>query len=374
MSDQALLWTDQLGRSYEYAPYAADPIAEVPVSFSSETTLALAEASRVLGSVPELPMTGVATVLFRSESSASSLIEGVGPGPRRVLEAEVAAAEEVNDEQARRVVGNLEALRDAISTHIPARSEDILRWHRRLMKDHPEMRPEVVGAYRTEQNWIGGDAFGPRGAAFVPPRPEEVEPLMQDLVAFCARTDLTPVAHAALAHARFEVIHPFVDGNGRVGRMLLQQLLLRRSERDSPVPVSIPWSKNTPRYVDGLRSYQSGDVDSWLQFASLSVIEAGDWMKQMTGRLQSLLSEYRDRLSTRGRSVTARVIEDLPEHPIVDTQAVAARYAVTPQTAHTALVRLGQVGVLSERAFARRKRGRPRRAFAATELIDLLAE
>ncbi len=373
MSDQPPLWTDQLGRTYRYTPYRADPIADASIAFSSETTLALAEASRALGSVPGFRMTGVAAVLYRSESSASSLIEGVGPGPRRILEAEIAGEDEIHDEQARRVMGNLAALGDAIATPIPAQSEDILRWHGLLMKDHPEMPPETIGAYRIEQNWIGGDAFGPRNAEFIPPRPEEVEQLIQELVAFCTRTDLTPVAHAALAHARFEVLHPFIDGNGRVGRMLLQQLLLRRTELDFPVPVSVPWSKETDRYIDGLRSYQDGDADSWLQFACWSVIEAVDWMTQMTGRLSDLLGDYRSRLSTRGRSVTARVIDDLPEHPIVDTRAVAQRYKVTPQTAHSALVRLEEAGILSERPFARRRRGRPRRAFAATDLIDLLA-
>ncbi len=373
MSEQVLTWTDALGRSYPYAPYRTTPLADTDISFSSEATLALAEASGALGSIPGLPMAGIAAVLFRSESSASSLIEGVGPGPRRILEAEVAGIDEINDEQARRVVSNLEALEDAISTAVPAQSEDILRWHELLMKDHPRMRPEAIGAYRLEQNWIGGDAFGPRNAEFIPPRPEDVQSLIQDLVAFSARSDLTPVALAALAHAQFQVIHPFVDGNGRVGRILLQQLLVRRAKLDIPVPVSVPWSRDTDRYIDGLRAFQNGDTDSWLLFASWSVIEAIDWMAQVAGELVGLLADFRTRLETRGRSVASRVIDDLPGHPIVDTPTVARRYEVTPQTAHTALIRLAEAGVLAERSFARRRKGRPRRVFAATELIELLA-
>ena len=373
MSDQALQWTDGLGRTYPYRPYQATPLADAAISFSSETTLALAEASRALGSVPGLPMSGVAAVLYRSESNASSLIEGVGPGTRRILEAEVANENEINDEQARRVVSNLEALKDSISTPLPVRSEDILRWHGLLMKDHPRMRPETIGAYRTEQNWIGGDAFGPKDAEFIPPRPEDLQHLIEDLEAFCARTDLTPVAHAALAHARFEVIHPFADGNGRVGRMLLQQVLIGRAKLDCPVPVSVPWARDTDRYIAGLRAFQKGATDSWLLFASWSIIEAVDRMTQMSGKLSSLLDGFRTRLNTRGQSVTARVIDDLAEHPIVDTRSVAKRYKVTPQTAHASLIRLAEAGILGERSFAGRRKGRPRRIFAATELIDLLA-
>lgn len=368
------MWTDSLGRSYEYTPHSARSLAGAEFGFSSEVTLALAEASSALGSVPPLAMGGVATVLYRSESSASSLIEGVGPGPRRILEAEFAGADEVSDELARRVVGNLQALRAAISTPVPARVDDMLTWHRLLMEGHPGMRQGTVGALREEQNWIGGGSFGPREAEYIPPPPEEVRQLLEDLVAFCARTDLTPVALASLAHAQFEVIHPFVDGNGRVGRALLQQLLVRRAGLGAPVPVSVPWSRDTARYVSGLRAFQEGDTDSWLLFASWSVIEAVTWMKQTTSRVEELLDRIRGRVRTRGRSVAAKIIDDLPLHPIVDTQTVAERYEVTSQTAHEALVRLSEAGVLVERPLARRKKGRPRRVFAATDLIDLLRD
>jgi len=366
------MWTDQFGRRYRYMPYQAAPIAEAQLDFSSDATLAIAEASSALGSVPQLPVAGIASVLYRSESSASSLIEGVSPGLRRILEAEIAGEDEINDEMARRVVSNLEALRDAMSTSIPAEAEDILRWHQKLMEGHPRMAAETIGAFRRVQNWIGGDASGPRNAEFIPPRPEEVTMLIEDLVRFSARTDITPVAHASIAHARFEVIHPFVDGNGRVGRMLLQQLLRRRLDLPSPVPVSVFWSQNTDRYVEGLRSFQDGDINAWMEFACLSIIEGVAWMTDITERILILLDDFRRRLDTRGESVTVRMIDDFAEHPIVDTQSVAARYGVTPQSAHSALIRLEEAGILSERASARRRKGRPRRAFAPTELIDLL--
>jgi len=373
MSGQALIWTDALGRTYEYSPHSPERLAEAEIGFSSEVTLALAEASRALGSVPRFALAGIATVLYRSESSASSLIEGVGPSPRRILEAEFADVDELNDEPASRVVGNLAALRAAISTPVPAQMEDMLTWHRLLMEGHPRIRQETIGALRSGQNWIGGDAFGPKDAEYIPPSPDDMPGLLEDLVRFSARTDLTPVALAALAHAQFEVIHPFVDGNGRVGRALLQQLLVKRAGLDAPVPVSVPWSRDTDRYISGIRSFQDGDADSWLLYASWSVIEAVDWMKQITSGVEDLLDRLRSRVETRGRSVAAKVIDDLALHPVVDTQTVAERYGVTPQTAHEALLRLSEAEVLVERPLSRRKKGRPRRVFAATELIDLLS-
>jgi Fic family protein len=373
MSGQARIWTDSLGRTYEYTPHSPQLLAALEFEFSSEVTLALAEASRALGSVRPFPMTGIATVLYRSESSASSLIEGVGPGPRRILEAEFAGDEDVHDEPARRVVGNLEALRAAIGTPVPAGLPDILGWHRVLMEGHPQLRPEAVGALRTQQNWIGGGSFGPSGAEYIPPAAEDVPRLLEDLVDFNGRTDLTPVALAGLAHAQFEVIHPFVDGNGRVGRALLQHLLVGRARLEAPVPISVPWSRETDRYISGLRSFQDGDVDSWLLYVSWSVIEAVGWMNETTKRVEELLEQMRSRIETRGRSVAVKVMEDLPLHPVVDTQSVAERYDVAPQTAHEALLRLSEAEILVERPLSRRKKGRPRRVFAATELIDLLS-
>lgn len=373
MPRKAPTWTDLFGRTYDYAPYEARPIGDAPIRFEAEGTLALAEASSKLGSVPRLPIAGIATVLYRSESSASSLIEGIGPGPRRILEAEVADETEIDDEAARRVVRNFAALRDAMATRIPPRSEDLLRWHRMLMTGDPRMAPEHVAAFRTTQNWIGGDASGPRNAVFIPPPPEQVPALIDDLLVFCARTDITAVAHAAIAHARFEVIHPFVDGNGRMGRMLFQQLLRRRIDLTSSIPVSVIWSREKERYIESLRAYQEGDVNAWLVFASLSIIRAVDWMTTVAEKIAALLAEFHGRVPTRGRSVTSRLVDDLPEHPIVDTASVAERYGVTAQSAHSALMRLEAAAVLSERSLARRKKGRPRRVFAAHELIDMLA-
>ena len=367
------MWTDALGRTYEYRPHSPELLADTEIGFSTEVTLALAEASRALGSVSRFPLAGIATVLYRSESSASSLIEGIGPGSRRILEGEFAEVDELNDEPARQVVGNLEALRAAIATSVPAQVDDMLAWHRLLMEGHPMMRQETIGALRTEQNWIGGDSFGPKDAEYIPPSPGDVPGLLEDLVGFSARTDLTPVALAAIAHAQFEVIHPFVDGNGRVGRALLQQLLVNRAGLDVPVPVSVPWSRNTDRYISGIRSFQDGDADSWLLYASWSVIEAVDWIKETAKRVEDLIDRLRSSVKTRGRSVAAMVIDDLPTHPIVDTQTVAQRYEVTPQAAHEALLRLSEAGVVTEQPLSRRKKGRPRRVFAATELIDLLS-
>lgn len=368
------LWTDNLGRTYEYEPYDPQPIAGASLSLSEPAALAVAEASRRLGTIPELPGAGIAAVLFRSESSASSIIEDITVGPRRILEAEIATAGETRDPIAERIIGNLGGLRDALGTPFPAVSADYLRWHRLLTEGHPRMRPADIGAYRSEQNWIGGDAYGPRNAEFIPPRPEHVESLVGDLAAYSARTDIAPVVQAVVTHARFEVIHPFTDGNGRVGRMLLQHVLAGRTGITTPIPVSIPWSRDKDRYIEGLRRFQAGDTDGWIEFACSSIVAAIDWMHAAEQQIASLLADMAERSRARGESAASRIIRDLPVHPLVDADSVAARYGITRQAAHEALSRLGEDKILTERSFSKRaKGGRPRQMFSSAELIDLLS-
>ncbi len=369
-------WTDTLGRTYRYRPHIASLIADAEIALGTGAVLAVGEAARALGTLPSLPLTGIATVLFRSESAASSLIEGIEAGPRRVLEAEFANAREINDPRASRIVSNLDALVDALSSAQSLTSNDLLRWHGILTTGHPELTPEQSGQFRTVQNWIGGDSTGPRKAIFIPPPPEEIAPLVEDLLAFVGRTDVAGVPAALLAHAQFEVIHPFVDGNGRVGRMLLQYVLARRYGLAMPVPVSIPWSQDRDRYLSALRRYQNGDVEHWIEFGATSLVSASEWMNRSARRIKKVVDELRSDSRTRGNSVAAQILTHLPEHPLVDAPSVAERYGVSKQAASQAITRLSSQGVLKDFGLARRVKpsGRPRRYYCSPKLLRLLQQ
>lgn len=365
-------WTDKLGRTYDYEPYDATPIAGMEVTLSEASAFAVAKASQAIGTARTLPLAGTASVIFRSEASASSIIEDLTVGPRRILEAQVADPDEVRDPIAERIVSNLEGLRDALETPYPASIDDILRWHRKLLEGHPRMRVPEVGHLRTAQNWIGGDGFGPRNAEFIPPPPDRVQALLHDLLRYLERTDVAPVVQALIAHARFEMIHPFTDGNGRVGRMLLQHVLTHQAGTPTPIPVSVPWSRNKDRYIEGLRRFQNGDIDPWIEFGATSLVAAVGWATSAQDQVAALLDHLRSRSTTRTGSAASRIIDDLAEHPLVDTTTVASRYDISRQAANEALRRLESAGVLTERSFSRRTKGRPRTMYGSTELIDLL--
>jgi Fic family protein len=185
----------------------------------------------------------LARLLLREESVASSKIEGLEVGGRRLLRAEAARllGEAPSDVTAAEVLGNVDAMAWAIrgvQESATITLAHLLEVHRRLLTG---TRLEAYGGeVRQEHNWIGGSSYNPCSAAFVPPPPEMVPALLHDLVAFCNDDSLPAVAQAALAHAQFEMIHPFVDGNGRTGRALIHLVLRRRGLATRViVPVSL---------------------------------------------------------------------------------------------------------------------------------------
>ncbi len=198
----------------------------------------------------------LARLLLRAESVASSKIEGLEVGPQRLLRAEVAIGigERSSDVTANEVLGNIDAMVFAVErvhTGSQLSVDDLLEIHRRLLASG--RLAEYGGTIREEQNWIGGSDYNPCSAAFVPPPPNVVPELLDDLIGFSNRDDLPAIAQAALAHAQFETIHPFIDGNGRVGRALIHLILRRRGLTPTVLPpislILATWSRD---YIDGL--------------------------------------------------------------------------------------------------------------------------
>lgn len=182
---------------------------------------------------------------------------------------------------------------------------------------------ESAGSVRTEQNWIGGTSGSPRDAEFVPPAPEFVASLLDDLARFVARDDLSPVLQAAVAHAQFETIHPFADGNGRVGRCLIHVILTRRGATPRVVPsISLVLATDSGAYVRGLTSFRAGEIKEWVGAFSAAARTAVAWT-EAAGPL-------------RRPSAAAALLERLAAAPILDVATVeelvaaATRRLVSP--------------------------------------------
>jgi Fic family protein len=307
--------------------------------------------------------------LLRAESAASSRIEGLVLSQRRLARAE-AEEGDARDETARSVLGNVAAMEEAValgSGARPLRLPDILALHRVLML--ATTTPEIAGALRDRQTWIGGNAFNPGRADFVPPPPEIVKVLMIDLVAFVNRTDLPPVVQAAVAHAQFETIHPFADGNGRVGRAIVHVVLRRRGLAPRFVPpVSLVFAADAKAYVAGLSASREERPGDWLLLFAQALERAAAKSSELALRLAELQEKWRQRAGyPRRHSSAEALIVQLPAHPIVTVATAQKLLGRSKQAVNEAIAALADKGVLRAITLAKRNR-----AWEARELFDLI--
>ncbi len=326
----------------------------------------------------------LARLLLRTESVASSRIEGLEVGARRLLhaDAERAMGKRPRDVTAEEVLGNIEAMLYAVEAVGPgdAISADLLlEIHRRLLAG--TRLEECGGRFRSEQNWIGGSSFNPCSAEYIPPPPERVEELIADLCSFSSEDSLPAVAQAALAHAQFETIHPFADGNGRVGRALIHLVLRRRGLvlRALP-PVSLILATWADEYVAGLTATRYlgpptsvealQGLNRWIGLfaaaAKRAVADADTFQERMDG----LNKAWRKRLGrVRANSATDLLLRALPGAPLLTIHSAAALVGRSAQAANEAVARLTEAEILSQTTLGRRNR-----AFEAPEVISAFTD
>jgi Fic family protein len=240
--------------------------------------------------------------------------------------------------------------------------------------------PRLVGHLRDRPVWIGGRT--PLDAAYVGPPPELLEELMDDLVAFANSDTLDVVTQAAIAHAQFESIHPFADGNGRLGRVLIGWLLVRRLRALVPPPFSVFVARDPGGYLSGLTFYRMGEMAHWIRWFATTLDKSASAATSLVNEIEALMSEWRaranDASSTGGRAVRAgatfwEVLEMLPEHPIISAQFVADTFQISHEAARQMLLRFESLGILSPAQIHSGAPGRPVRWWAADELLGAVA-
>ena len=356
---------------FRYRAHVPDAIAMLdPVLPGAVTTVveAAAQACSALDASPGIEdLEPVARLLLRAESVASSRIEGLQLSHRRLEEARFEPGGARGT--ARAIVRNIEAMSAAIDVGSNAgnlRVEDLLSIHRILM--FTERDRDIAGAFRTGQNWIGGGNT-PRRAAFVPPPPDRVPTLVDDLIAFCDRSDLPAVVQAAIAHAQFETIHPFADGNGRTGRCLIHLILRRRRVAARVVPpVSVVLAANAAEYIAGLTAFRDQHEEAWVATFASSLKLAGERAIDLGTALSSLKQEWLERVGHPRQGSAARLLVDgLTGHPVVSVESVQQLLPVRAEAARIAVLRLEEAGVLRQVTIGKRNR-----AWAAMEVFDLL--
>jgi len=313
----------------------------------------------------------LARLLLRAEGVASSYIEGVRSPAELVAVAEADAG--AVDATSAWVADNL-AVVDASLIH--ARSDaaltaaDLHRWHARLMV-HGALPDELVGRYRRVQNWIGGAT--PREAAYVPPPAEHVTRLMRDLLRSINTAKFDPVTLAAVVHAQFEAIHPYGDGNGRLGRVLIGWVLVRRTRVVVPPPVSVVIARDPGGYLSGLTRWRQGDVAGWVGWVADAVSRSADQVGELLATADDLRRRWEGLLTgLRADAAARRVLDLLPQHLVVTAPMVADLLSVSAPTARAAVEALAARGILEPLELRAARPGRPAQWWMAGELVSAL--
>jgi Fic family protein len=364
-------------RECEYDAFIPDPIAGLAVNLPgdvagvvSDAEKAIADLNRAAG--PELMP--LARLLLRTESIASSKVEGMQVDARTLARAEVKqeTGRHVGSSAAE-ILANIDAMQLSIERAAnvdglhPRDLEDI---HRVLLEWAPN--PRIAGQLRTSQNWIGGNDYNPCGAAFVPPPVEDVKPLLDDLRLFVNDVTLPPLVQAAVAHAQFETIHPFIDGNGRTGRALVQVVLRRRGLTPSFVPpISVILARDKDRYLNGLTAFREDGLAESIELFAAATAEAANLATRYASRVGELQDRWREQLrahsNPRADAAAWSLIAVLPAHPVITVPVgVAATQRTRPAVAN-AVEELEGAGVLVRLTESARDR-----AWEATGLLDLI--
>jgi len=361
-----------------FEAYVPDPIAEYEPELTGSISRLLSDADAAVRELNRLDpaqanqIEPLARQLLRQESLASSRIEGLLISHKRISEASY-DPRGTADQRAREVLANIEAMEQAVQTGAGNRridAETIIALHRTLLGI---TQPKIAGVIRKTQNWIGGRYHTPVGADFIPPPADEVPRLFEDLAEFMNRDDLPATLQAGLAHAQFETIHPFADGNGRVGRCLIHVIFRRRRLASHHVPpVSLLMATDVDGYVKALTAYRDDHEPDWTAYFAETAIAASAAAGDFGERLAELQAEWKVKAGARKGSTAEKVIEALPGQPVIDVRKAAQLAGTSEEASRLALNALAERGVLKQ--VTKRNWGRVWQARGLWNLLDRFEE
>ncbi|WP_102159675.1 Fic family protein [Zhihengliuella halotolerans] len=347
-----------------YRSAVVPPISQLSVHLdgsmsadSEEAVAALASfdryASSRLGS-QSTTLGPMSAVLLRTESTSSSQIENLTVGARQLALAEL---DQSTSDNARVVVANVRAMEAALRLADALDLDAILTMHAELMAGQRGWEVHA-GRLREQLVWVGRSAVSPRGASFIAPQPELVPAALADLTEFMRRDDLPVLVQTAIAHAQFETIHPFVDGNGRTGRALVHALLRAKNIlTQTTAPVSAGLLRRTESYFEALTAYRSGDAAPIVaEFAGAARFAARTGEDLVDSLEDQLDAARRSMSSLRPQAAAWRVLPHLVAHPVINAHLVSRLLGTSGTTAQRALAQLTEAGVLSERSGLKRNR------------------
>ncbi|WP_099041825.1 Fic family protein [Mycobacterium neglectum] len=348
-------------------------IAGRTVALDSETAAdlegATSEIAKLDGSHAD-DLSALGTLLLRTESVASSKIEQIQANVDDYARALHGVRANSSAAAMAAATTALQEMITAVGPDTPVGLSAITSAHEALMRDDAQ-ESAFAGKLRSVQNWIGGSDYSPRGALYIPPPPETVQAYMDDLVAFTNRGDMPALLQAAIAHAQFESIHPFTDGNGRIGRALINAILRHRGTTTRVVvPLASALVARREDYFDTLGSYRSGDLAPLVGIFVRATRIAAAESRVTAQRLREIPGQWRELTGpVRRNSAAAKLLALLPDTPILSSDDAVALVDAPRSSVFDAIGRLRDAGVL--RALTDRQRNQ---IWGASLVLDELGD
>ncbi len=367
------------GRKVPQHGYSAFVPAPLPptLSWTPRLIAVLSDADRLVGRLAgeggRLPNPHILIRPFiRREAVLSSKIEGTQATLGELLAAEAGAAVDRSPEDLREVGNYVVALEHGIARlkKLPISVRLIRELHKKLMTG-VRGHQATPGQFRTTQNWIGKPGSTIANASFIPPPPGEVAPCLAEWEKFLHASDLPPLVTIALAHYQFEAIHPFLDGNGRVGRLLITLFLIERKILPTPLLYISAFFEAARRdYYESLRGVsEQGTWQEWLEYFLIGIARMSEDALSRATRINDLIARWKTQLAGESTNTPVRLIDVLAANPFITSTGAARQLAVAFTTAQRAIERLERKGIVQPTTDARRNR-----VYCARPLLDILEE
>jgi len=306
------------------------------------------------------------------EAVLSSRIEGTQATLGEILAADAGAMVERSPDDLKEVANYVAALEHGIERlkELPLSTPLILELHERLMQD---VRGDhaTPGEFRRVQNWIGSPGCSMADATYIPPPPEELPECMAALEAFLQDTSLPPLVQIALAHYQFEAIHPFIDGNGRVGRLLITLFLVERGVLPTPMLyLSAFFEATRDHYYASLRRVsRQGDWDAWLTYFFNGVARQAEDALSRAETINDLMARWRTAVAGIPSKVLPRTLDHLAANPYITAKKLSTDMDIAFTTAQRAIEKLQDLGIVQEMSRTRRDR-----VYCARGILDVLEQ
>lgn len=367
------------GKKVPQGNYAAFVPAPLPpkLDWTPRLIRVLSDADRLIGKLAgeggRLPNPHILMRPFlQREAVLSSKIEGTQATLGELLAAEAGVAVDRSPDDLREVGNYVVALEHGIVRlkELPLCVRIIRELHEKLMAG-VRGQQATPGRFRKIQNWIGKPGSTLATASFIPPPPDDVETCLAAWEKFLHKSDLPPLVTIALAHYQFEAIHPFLDGNGRVGRLLITLFLIERQVMPTPLLYLSAFFEAARRdYYDGLRGVsERNEWNEWLEYFLQGVARMSEDALSRAARINSRLIEWQKKVAGDSTNAPLRVVELLAANPFITVKGAAEKLGVAFTTAQRAIERLERLGIVKQSGDAKRDR-----VYCAKALLDILEE